>query len=244
MDHFSNNPVSTLYPMGVNPNTDQAFQQGWSRYHRSPILRLALVFAVLLLGFGFFQYKRLQTMNEARTASFIYDHLLTAVQANQEMEVLTQADTLIQDYPKAIYAPLAAFMAAKMAVSHEEWDKALKHLNFVVGHRLAGSIAEVARLRMARILTQQKDYAKALALLEAIKPVSYLSLVEELKGDIYVLQQERDKAREAYAKAVEALPMGAPLLGPLRLKQIEVGFKEVAHSGEELQKVDDKNNTK
>ncbi len=230
MDHFNSNPVTALYPVGTDPKKDQLCQQGWVRYKNGPLLALVLV--IVLVGLVFLQYKDSQRLNEGRTASFIYDQLLMASQANQELEALTQAETLIRDYPKTSYAPLAAFMAAKVAVSHEEWDKALKHLNFVVEHRLAASMAEVARLRMARILTQQKDYPKALALLESIKPVSYLSLVEDLKGDIYALQQERDKAREAYAKAADALPMGAPLLGPLRLKQMEVGLK------------DDKNDTK
>jgi len=210
--------------MDINKGSGFGLQQGWKRYQRAPILqRLALLFLIVLASLAFLQYKHLHARNQARTASFIYDRLLIAIQDNQETEAFTQIDSLMDGYKATVYAPLAALMAAKLAVTHEQWDKALEHLHFVLSHSPKGSFAEIARLRIVDILSAQKNYAEALALLAQVKPVAYLPLVEELKGDIYVLMQERDKAREAYAKAMQALPMGMPLAGRLQLKQIEIG---------------------
>ncbi len=219
--------ISTRYRMDINKGSGLGLQQGWQRYRRAPIVqRLVLLFLIVLASLAFLQYKHLHARNQARTASFIYDRLLIAIQANQELEASTQIDTLMHRYKRTVYAPLAALMAAKLAVTHEEWDKALEHLHFVLSHSPKGSFAEIARLRMVDILSEQKNYTEALALLDQVKPAAYLPLVEELKGDIYVLTQERDKAREAYAKAMQVVPMGTPLTGRLQLKQIEIGFAE------------------
>ena len=219
--------ISTRYRMDINKGSGFGLQRGWQRYRRAPIIQgLVLLFLVVLAGLAFLQYKHLHARSQARTASFIYDRLLVAIQANQELEASTQIDTLMHRYKATVYAPLAALMAAKLAVTHEQWDKALEHLHFVLSHSPKGSFAEIARLRIVDILSEQKNYTEALALLEQVKPAAYLPLVEELKGDIYALTQERAKAREAYAKAMQAVPMGTPLAGRVQLKQIEIGFDE------------------
>jgi predicted negative regulator of RcsB-dependent stress response len=216
--------ITTRYRMDINRGSGLGLQQGWQRYKSRPILkRLVLLFLIVLASVAFLQYKHLHTCRQARTASFIYDKLLIAIQTNQETEAVTQIDSLMHGYKATVYAPMAALMAAKLAVTHEQWDKALEHLHFVLSHSPKGSFAEIARLRMVDVLNEQKKYKEALALLEQVKPVAYLPLVEELKGDIYVLMQERHKAREAYAKAMQALPMDMPLAGRLQLKQIEIG---------------------
>lgn len=235
--------MSTRYRMDINKGSGLGLQQGWQRYHRAPIVqRLVLLFLIVLAALAFLQYQHLHARSQARTASFIYDRLLLAMQANQALEASTQIDTLMHRYKATVYAPMAALMAAKLAVTHEQWDKALEHLHFVLSHSPKSDFAEIARLRIVDILSEQKNYTEALALLEQVKPAAYLPLVEELKGDIYVLTQARDKAREAYAKAIQAVPMGTPLAGRLQLKQIEIGFKE---SPQEAQPIsDDKNDNK
>lgn len=216
--------TNTIYRMDLRRAA--GLSQGWKHYRSDRIKGLISVLVVLLGVAGVLQYTRLQTAREARAASLIYDKMINAMQGNHPSEGLDYADTIMRDYKKTTYASLAAFMAAKEAVSKAQWDKALEHFQFVLSHTPKGSFADITRLRMASILTQQKNYTEALAILAQIKPESYLPLVEELKGDIYVLKQERDKAREAYAKAMQALPMGAPLTGRLQLKQIEVGFAQ------------------
>ncbi len=218
--------ISTRY--GTNIMGMGELQQGWRRYRMSRIRKLLIVALMLsLVVAGILQYQRSQAKREAQAASLMYDKLRALMQANNESEGITQAHTLMVDYEKTIYAPLAAFMAAKWAVSHAQWDKALEHLQFVVSHAPKGSFTDIARLRMTPIFIEQKNYTEALALLDQVQSIPYVPLVEEFKGDIYVLTQERDKAREAYAKAMQALPMGGPLVGRLQLKQIEVGFKDV-----------------
>lgn len=217
--------TSTLYRMDLNK--PHGLGQGWRPYARMPFIRASLLgLLIVLLVLGGVYYKQTQAKNQARAASFLYDRLMNAMKANQESEGMNYAQTVMQSYPKTVYAPLAALMAAAWAVQHTEWDKALVYLQFVLKHAPTGAIAEIARVRSASILSEQQKYEEALALLETIKPAAYVPLVEELKGDIYVLTQKRDQAREAYARAMEALPMGAPLVGRLQLKQIEVGFKE------------------
>ncbi len=224
------NTMSTRYRVDINhKGSGLGLQKGWQRYQSVPMVkRLVFLFLILLVSLAFLQYKHLHARHQARAASLIYDKLLVAIQANQEPEASMQIDTLMHRYKTTVYAPLAAFMAAKLAVTHEEWDKALEHLQFVLSHswKKERAFAEIARLRIVDILSEQKKYTEALALLEQVKPAAYLPLVEERKGDIYVLTQQRDKAREAYAKAMQALPMDTPLAGRLQLKQIEVGFDE------------------
>jgi len=74
----------------------------------------------------------------------------------------------------------------------------------VRNHAEQENIRQLARLRLARVLREQGETAQALDVLAGPFPEAFEAAVEELRGDLYLAQGERDQAREAYRKALAA----------------------------------------
>ena len=63
----------------------------------------------------------------------------------------------------------------------------------------------VARLRLAALHLQAKDYDAALKQLDGATAPSFAALVSDRRGDVLVAQGKADAAREAYLKAWKAM---------------------------------------
>ena len=67
------------------------------------------------------------------------------------------------------------------------------------------SLRELARLRLATVLLDDKAYDEALAQLQAPVDESFAARYADLKGDILLAQGKKEDARAAYKAAVAAL---------------------------------------
>ena len=111
---------------------------------------------------------------------------------------------LLNDYPESGYAPLAALVMAKSAVTEERADDAGRHLQWALEHATETGIKQIAQLRLARLAAARKDFDGALTMLRQVTLAELMAAVDELRGDIAVEREEPDTARAAYAKALEA----------------------------------------
>ncbi|MDH5359601.1 MAG: tetratricopeptide repeat protein [Gammaproteobacteria bacterium] len=135
------------------------------------------------------------------TASAEYAQLLQYIDSDQ-VKAAGLADRIISDYDGTIYATMAALLQARLAAEKNDWDKAAASLNWAMENSDDEGLAHIARLRLARVLMQQDKTDAALALLVDIEQGAFSADYQELLGDIYLLQGNKDKARAAYAKAV------------------------------------------
>jgi predicted negative regulator of RcsB-dependent stress response len=69
-------------------------------------------------------------------------------------------------------------------------------------------LADLARLRLARVLFDADRADDALAALGQIRGEGYLSLAAELKGDIHLARDERALAHESYTTALSHVQSG------------------------------------
>ncbi len=202
----------------MSVNVEKTF---WQRYGKS-ILGLLGVFLLAYCGVQYyFHYVNKQTLK----ASSIYDNMITYLQKQDKTQVITEANVLMQQYGKTPYASLAALVLAKLDIEESNLDAAAQHLRFAIKGE-ENSIQQIAKTRLARVLAEQKNYQEALDLLTSKDPMpAYVTLFEETKGDIYLMQQDKDKARLAYQNAIKAAPPGVPTTR-LQLKQADLGVKE------------------
>jgi predicted negative regulator of RcsB-dependent stress response len=139
-------------------------------------------------------------------ASNVYDEMLSLRAQNNENGAIVQAQKLLTHYRKTPYADMASLLLARDAVLKKEYPEAIKQLNWVIDHSKNPSITEIARIRTARILLAEQKPDAALDLLEKMDDKNYLGLIDEVRGDAYLIKQDLSSAREAYQHALQELP--------------------------------------
>lgn len=195
----------------------------WQKYGKL----ISTVLVGVLLAYCGVQYYFHYLNKQALKASFIYDNMITHLQKQDKQEALEEAHVLMQHYKKTPYARLAALFLAKLEIEQSNLDSAASHLRFAIQSE-TDAIQQIAKVRLARVLAEQKNYEEALNLLTPKQPVpAYTTLFEETKGDIYLMQKDKEKARLAYQNAIKAAPPGVPVTR-LQLKQADLGVKEAS----------------
>lgn len=83
-------------------------------------------------------------------------------------------------------------------------DAAVNELKWVLSAKPEAATEQLARLRLARVLTAQKAYGDALAQLSPEPAAAFISEYAEARGDVLKLQGDLDAARTAFEKALAA----------------------------------------
>lgn len=204
----------------------EALKKWWSENGKSTVITI-VVAIVAVLGWQGWEKKQ---SAEVEAASAIYQNLLLAatgnngeVTAQQQATANHLASTLKNDFPDSSYALFAAMYRAKFAVADNDLATAEQELQWVLDKNPAQELAQQAQLRLARVLYARQQYPQALAQLSG--EAGLLSAdFEELRGDIYLAQSDRDAALQAYQKSMElALENGAmpnPLLN-MKIQQLQ-----------------------
>jgi len=91
---------------------------------------------------------------------------------------------------------------AKLYVAKDKYDQAQKELSIVAMNGSMPALKQVAKIRLARILTMNKAWDTALKTLETVDDDAYLLMINELKGDIYALAGDYPKAIDHYKLAI------------------------------------------
>ena len=121
---------------------------------------------------------------------------------------LTKLDRAIADmkdkFAGTTYAQQAALLAAKTFFDAGKVDSAKAALGWVVEKSGDEGYQSIARLRLAGVLLETKEYDAALQQLAAPFPGDFAALAADRRGDTLMLQGKRDLARAEYAKAFKA----------------------------------------
>jgi predicted negative regulator of RcsB-dependent stress response len=98
---------------------------------------------------------------------------------------------------------MAALSAAKASFETGELDDARKNLEWAMEKAREEEMRDVARLRLAGVLLDEKKYDEALKLLSAKSVDAYASLYADLRGDVLAAQGKTADARAAYQMALD-----------------------------------------
>jgi predicted negative regulator of RcsB-dependent stress response len=192
----------------------EEIKKWWAEYGSTIVTGLLLGIAILV-GFRYWQHYKTE---QAGQASSIYSQMLTSLRTGQNEQVSGKALQLIEQYPGTPYASLASMVQARLYTESSQVDKAVEQLDWVIKNTRQDGIANVARLRLARLQLAQGDANAALSTLEQDTSDSFSAAHEVLKGDIYVKLNEKEKAREAYEKAIASKEIGNEMQLLLQMK--------------------------
>lgn len=133
------------------------------------------------------------------------------VAASKESKKLTEAAAAMADaYPRTFQATDAKLLAAKAAFEAGDLAAAKSNLQWVVDNG-RDTYKPIARIRLAAVLFDDKKFDDALKTLDQVKDEGYLSIVADLRGDIFAATGKKEEARAAYQVAVEKSNDRSPL---------------------------------
>jgi predicted negative regulator of RcsB-dependent stress response len=174
--------------------------KGW--WHDNGTRVLALVAAAAIAGSAW-QGWRIWHASQAQQAGVQYDSLLSAVQAGDAKALRDAGGTLVESYPRTYYASMGALVSARYYFDHADLKNAKTQLQWVVDHSPSDEFRDLARLRLAGVLLDEKAYDEALALLEAKHAAPLDAQYAALRGDLLLAKDKAADAKAAYRTALE-----------------------------------------
>ncbi len=176
----------------------EAIKKWWKRYS-NVITVTASILLLLIAGYRYWNWHQEKIGQEASNA---YEHLMVAFSNKDNKGVRAYANQLIKEYDQTIYADAARLTLAKLNVSHSKYQQAEEQLHYVASHSKMTAFQQIAKIRMARLLVADKSFDKALVVLSQVDDKAYLSVIDEIKGDIFAATGQYPQAMASYRKAI------------------------------------------
>ena len=169
----------------------------WAQYGNLITWVLILVLGTFAAFNGWQWWQR----DQATKASAMYDELERAAQARDAAKTLRVFGDLKERYGRTAFAEQGGLLAAKVAFEQGKTDDARASLAWVADNATQLEYRSIARLRLAALLLEQKQYDEALKQLGAASAKNFESLVADRRGDVLLAQGKKDEAKAAYAQA-------------------------------------------
>lgn len=163
------------------------------------------IFAGIALGigglWGYAKWQNAQAVQNQNAAGE-YQQLISVVE-NQPLEdaaeVLARYD---EQYGVNYYAMKAHMAMADRWLASGQIDQAIEEYQTVLKAKAGKPLAEMIRLRLARLYVAKENYDAAREQLAMVQSSAYETMVEEIKGDIFVAENSPEKAQDAYQLAL------------------------------------------
>jgi predicted negative regulator of RcsB-dependent stress response len=179
--------------------------------------------AGILVAAAGWQWWQNHQVSQSIEASAVYDKLIQAVDAGDARVAREAGGMLIDKYADTAYAARAALMVAGINLSQNDTKSAQAQLEWAVEHTREGGLKDIARLRLAAILLDQKNYDAALTQLNAAHTDAFAPRFNDLKGDVLLAQGKTQDAKAAYDAAYQALDEKSPMRPLVALKLDALG---------------------
>lgn len=191
----------------------------WKRYGNT-VLMLVIVVSLAAGGMVGWRY---YSDRQAFAAGDLYVQLLGAAGAGDPKKVQDIAATMADLYPRTGYTHLAVMAAARAAFDSGNLAEARARLQWVADRAKDDATRDLARLRLAMVLVDEKKLDEALAAVQATPVEAMTALFADARGDILAAQQKAADARIAYQLALDKTDAKSPYRGVIQGKLEALG---------------------
>ena len=143
--------------------------------------------------------------DQAVKASAMFDELDRAAVAGDADKAGRVFADLKDRYGRTTFAQQGGLMAAKVQFDKGQTDAAKASLGWVADNATEDEYRSVARLRLAGVLLDTKQYDAALKALDASTTAQFAALVADRRGDVLLAQGKPAEATSAYQAAYKAM---------------------------------------
>lgn len=180
-----------------------ALRAWWDRYGT---LCAVIIFVIVAAVVGWRGWQWYQSHQSSQAMSY-FEALETASgqQGDDAVARIKAASaTLRNDFSDSGYASRGVLVAAQALQARKDLDGAREQLEWLVKNGSDPALVPLARLRLAGLLLEQKQYDQALAQLNDA-PAAFAALYADRRGDILLAQGKPAEARAAWEAAVKEL---------------------------------------
>ena len=163
------------------------------------------VITACLLGFAGWNAWGWYQRDQATQASAMFDELDKAAAAADADKVGRVFSDLKQRFGGTAYAQQGGLLAARLQYEKGQSDAAKASLGWVAENAAEDEYRAIARLRLAGLLLDAKQFEPALKALDAVPGKEFAALVADRRGDVLLAQGKKDEARASYQSAFKAM---------------------------------------
>jgi predicted negative regulator of RcsB-dependent stress response len=163
------------------------------------------VLTLALLVFAGFNGWRYWERQQAEKAAVLFEELDKAVLAGDAARGARVFGDLKDRFPRTAQAQQAGLLNARLQLDKGQADAARAALDWVAQNAAEDEYQAIARLRLAALMLEGKQYDEALKQLDAAKSPEFAALVADRRGDVLLAQGKSAEAQAAYAAAYKAM---------------------------------------
>jgi predicted negative regulator of RcsB-dependent stress response len=186
----------------------------WDRWGNLVLTAVTIVLLAIAAFNGWRWYER----HEAGNAAALYDEFVSALDGADAGRKKELAGTLIERYGRTVYAPMAALHIAKVNLEGGDAGAARAQLRWVIDNSGHPELVQIARLRLAGVLLDEKSHDEALKLLSGDVPPALAASFADRRGDVLLAMGKAEEARAAYQEALEKAGAQHPMRPIIQLK--------------------------
>jgi predicted negative regulator of RcsB-dependent stress response len=173
----------------------------WKQYGNAITWALIVVLAGFA-GWNFYQYWQ---RSQATQAAALFDEVERSVSSADPARMERVFAEMKDRFGSTIYAQQSALLVSKQLVASGKPDAAKNSLTWLSEQTGEPGYQALAKLRLASILMEAKNYDAALTTLSGAFPASFEALVADRKGDVMSLKSDKAKAIAEYERAYRLL---------------------------------------
>ena len=180
----------------------ESFKAWWTQWGNATTWVVLIVLLALAAWNGWNFWQRRQ----AAEAAVLYDQVQQAANSSDKA-MLTRVATDMEDrFGGTAYAQMTALGVAKALYMTGDTAGAKAQLQWAADHAKDDEFRQVAKLRLASLLLDEKAYDQGLALIPQPDSGPFKGIVADGRGDLLAAAGKRDDARAAYKLALDSLP--------------------------------------
>ncbi|RDU95373.1 tetratricopeptide repeat protein [Trinickia dinghuensis] len=179
----------------------ESFKAWWAQWGNTStwIVLVALMAAAAWNGWNFWQRR------QATQAAVLYEQVQQSVAAKDKAHVTRDAGDMEARYGGTAYGQMTALEAAKALYEAGDVAGAKAQLQWAIDHAKDDEYKQIAKLRLAAVMLDEKAYDAGLALLAGTPLEGFQGAVADRRGDLLAAQGKRADARSAYQLALSSL---------------------------------------
>ena len=154
--------------------------------------------AALIFGYRYYDGYR---NDRALRAAAEFGDMTSALERDDRNKSRQIAAQLIKDYPNSPYADQAQLVTARLAVDDGQLANAVAPLTQVMSNSKDTELRHIARLRLARVLIDQRKPDEAIKTLAEDTPGAFAARYHEVRGDAFYAKNDVKAALTEYQAA-------------------------------------------